>query len=66
VITNFIGADDATEDDVEDIFNLLDVNGDGTIDRKELQSLFKMFFKVLEERKIEISVSNDSDIIVSE
>lgn len=36
VITNFIGADDATEDDVEDIFNLLDVNGDNTIDRKEL------------------------------
>ncbi len=28
VITKFMGVDDALEDDVEDIFNLLDVNGD--------------------------------------
>lgn len=30
-----IGANDATEDDLEDIFNLLDINGDETLDRKE-------------------------------
>jgi Ca2+-binding EF-hand superfamily protein len=47
VITSLIGVDDATEDDVEDIFNLLDVNGDQTLDRKELESLFKVFFKML-------------------
>jgi hypothetical protein len=29
-----MGLDDATEDDVEDIFNLLDINGDETIDKK--------------------------------
>lgn len=28
VLTAMMGVDDATEDDVEDIFNLLDVNGD--------------------------------------
>jgi Ca2+-binding EF-hand superfamily protein len=63
VITNLIGVDDATEDDVEDIFNLLDVNGDQSLDRKELESLFRVFFKMLEERDIQVSVSNPSDIV---
>lgn len=63
VITSFMGLDDATEDDVEDIFNLLDINGDETIDKKELESLFRVFFRVLEERKINISISNESDIL---
>lgn len=63
VITNMIGVDDATEDDVEDIFNLLDVNGDESLDRKELESLFRVFFKMLEERDIHVFISQDSDII---
>lgn len=58
-----IGANDATEDDLEDIFNLLDINGDETLDRKEFQSLIKVFFKVLTEKDIEIHISNDTDII---
>lgn len=63
VITQLIGVDDATEDDVEDIFNLLDVNGDQSLDRKELESLFRVFFKMLEERDIQVVISNDSDIV---
>lgn len=63
VITNLIGVDDATEDDVEDIFNLLDINGDESIDRKELESLFKVFFKMLEERDVKVSISKGSDIV---
>ena len=54
MITKMIGADVPLEDDVNDIFNLLDVNGDETIDRGELMSLIKMLFKVLEENQIEI------------
>lgn len=38
------------------------MNGDGSIDRKELKSLFTTFFKVLEEKKIDILVANDTDI----
>lgn len=66
LITDLIGAEYPTEDDVEDIFNLLDVNGDNTIDRKELESLFRMFFTVLEEKNIKITVSQDSDIVNSQ
>jgi hypothetical protein len=51
-----IGGDEPLEDDVEDIFNLLDVNGDETLDCKELSSLLFTFFKVLEEHGIDISV----------
>ncbi len=36
VITKLMGLDDALEDDVEDIFNLLDTNGDEFIDKREL------------------------------
>lgn len=42
-----MGADVPVEDDVNDIFDLLDINGDGTIDRTEFMSLMKTLFKVL-------------------
>lgn len=47
---------------MEDIFNLLDVNGDEVLNRKELESLFRVFFKMLEERDIEFTVT-PSDIV---
>lgn len=62
VLTSMMGVDDATEDDVEDIFNLLDVNGDEALNKKELESLFRVFFKMLEERDIEYTVT-PSDIV---
>jgi Ca2+-binding EF-hand superfamily protein len=42
-----IGGDCPSTDDVEDIFNLLDVNGDETVDRKEFISILTVFFKLL-------------------
>jgi hypothetical protein len=38
------------------------VNGDETIDRKEFKSLLTTFFKVLEERKIEVNIDRDTDL----
>jgi hypothetical protein len=38
------------------------VNGDETIDRKEFKSLLTTFFKVLEERKIEVNIDRDTDV----
>jgi Ca2+-binding EF-hand superfamily protein len=62
VLTGMMGVDDATQDDVEDIFNLLDVNGDETLNRKELESLFRVFFKMLEEQDIAVTIT-PSDIV---
>lgn len=47
---------------MEDLFNLLDVNGDETIDRKEFMSLLTTFFKVLRENEIEVHVERETDI----
>lgn len=33
ILSQLIGADQPTEDEIDDIFNLLDINGDQTIDR---------------------------------
>lgn len=33
-LINLVGGEEPSADDIEDIFNLLDVNGDETIDRK--------------------------------
>lgn len=33
-LINLVGGDTPTVDDVEDLFNLLDVNGDETVDRQ--------------------------------
>lgn len=41
------GAQEATEDDIDDIFNLLDINGDETIDKKQFKSLITTFVGVL-------------------
>ncbi len=38
------------------------MNGDETIDRKEFKSLLTTFFKVLEERKIEVNIDRDTDV----
>lgn len=64
MLTDLMGADTPTEDDVEDIFNLLDVNGDETIDRQEFLSLLKTLFKVLVEKSIEVKIEKESDIIL--
>lgn len=57
-LINLVGGEEPAEDDVEDIFNLLDINGDETIDRKEFRSLLETFFKVLQEKDIEIKVDH--------
>lgn len=55
-IINMVGGETPTFDDVEDLFNLLDVNGDETIDRKEFTSLLTTFFKILREENIKVEV----------
>ena len=62
MLINLVGGEEPSVDDIEDIFNLLDVNGDETIDRKEFLLLLMTFFKVLEESKIEIHVEKESDV----
>lgn len=47
ILTGFIGGELPVEDDVFDLFNLLDVNGDNSLDKNECRSLFKTFFKIL-------------------
>ena len=63
VLTDMVGVMEPKADDVDDLFNLIDVNGDETLDRKELTSLLTMFFKVLRENDIEIKVGGESDLI---
>ena len=46
-LTDLVGGEYPHNDDVEDLFNLLDVNGDETIDRSEFKSLINTFFKIL-------------------
>jgi Ca2+-binding EF-hand superfamily protein len=47
-LTGLIGADEPLEDDVEDLFTLLDINGDENINRQEFGSLLWTFFQILE------------------
>ena len=61
-LTDLIGGEQPHIDDVEDLFNLLDVNGDETIDRNEFKSLIQTFFKILTEKKIDVRISRQSDI----
>lgn len=51
-LVQMVGGEGVNEDDVEDIFNLLDVNGDETVDRKEFESILTVFFKILKEKEI--------------
>lgn len=53
-IIDMVGGETPTSDDVEDLFNLLDVNGDETIDRQEFNSLLTTFFKILKEEQVNI------------
>lgn len=59
-----VGGDTPTEDDLEDLFNLLDVNGDETIDRKEFSSFLTLFFKLLREQNIKVEIGEESDIVL--
>jgi Ca2+-binding EF-hand superfamily protein len=61
-LINLVGGEEPSTDDVEDIFNLLDVNGDETIDRKEFMSLLITFFRVLREKDIEVNIAKETDI----
>jgi Ca2+-binding EF-hand superfamily protein len=63
-IINLVGGETPTEDDVEDLFNLLDVNGDGTIDRTEFTSLLTTFFKLLREHHINVEIGEETDIVL--
>jgi Ca2+-binding EF-hand superfamily protein len=47
-LINMVGGEEPASDDIEDLFNLLDVNGDETIDRKEFTSLLTTFFRLLD------------------
>ena len=54
MLVYMVGAVYPTADDVDDLFNLIDINGDESIDRKELTSLLTMFFKVLKEKNVKV------------
>lgn len=62
-LADLMGVHEPPEDDVLDLFNLLDINGDETLDKGEFNSLLKTFFKVLKENDISVVVVRDSDII---
>ena len=51
-LINIVGGECPNIEDVSDLFNLLDINGDETIDKKELSSLLVVFFKLLKEKEI--------------
>lgn len=57
-----IGGEEPALDDVDDIFNLIDINGDETVDRKEFTSLLMTFFQVLREKDIKVEVKRGSDL----
>ena len=59
---NLIGGEEPAIDDVDDIFNLIDINGDETVDRKEFTSLLTTFFQVLREKDIKVEVNRGSDL----
>lgn len=61
-LINLVGGEEPSTDDIEDIFNLLDINGDETIDRNEFKSLLRTFFKVLNEKNIEVGIARETDI----
>lgn len=63
-LVDLFGGDEATEDDIDDIFNLLDVNGDETIDKKEFHSLIRMLIRVLDEKEIQLTISVETDLIL--
>jgi len=48
---------------MNDLFNLLDVNGDETIDKKELSSLLTIFFRLLKENEIDVEIEEETDIL---
>jgi Ca2+-binding EF-hand superfamily protein len=61
-VINLVGGEEPSTDDIQDIFNLLDVNGDETIDRREFKSLITTFFQILKESKIEVGIERESDL----
>ena len=61
-LVKFVEGETPSTDDIEDLFNLLDVNGDENIDHKELMSLLTTFFKVLREKDIEVEIKNETDL----
>jgi Ca2+-binding EF-hand superfamily protein len=62
-LVDLMGGSEPAQDDVSDLFNLLDVNGDETLDKGELTSLLKTFFKVLKENDVGVFVTHDTDIL---
>lgn len=48
-----------SEDDCMDIFNLLDMNGDELIDKKELRVLLDKFFDLIINSNITLYVSHE-------
>jgi Ca2+-binding EF-hand superfamily protein len=62
-LADLMGVSEPPEDDVSDLFNLLDVNGDETLDKGEFNSLLKTFFKLLKENDITVTVVQDTDIL---
>ena len=49
-----VGGEHPNEEDVFDLFGLIDINGDDSVDKKELQQLLTVFFKLLKENEIDI------------
>jgi Ca2+-binding EF-hand superfamily protein len=59
-----VGGDCPVNEDVLDLFNLLDVNGDGSIDKREFSKVLTTFFKLLKEQEIEIDIGEETDIVI--
>ena len=46
-IMNLLGGECPNQEDVYDLFNLIDINGDETVNKEQLTSLLTVFFKLL-------------------
>jgi len=62
-LLNLVGGECPNVEDMNDLFNLLDVNGDETIDKKELSSLLTIFFRLLKENEIDVEIEEETDIL---
>jgi Ca2+-binding EF-hand superfamily protein len=63
-LLDLVGGDCPVNEDVLDLFNLLDVNGDGSIDKREFSKVLTTFFKLLKEQEIEIDIGEETDIVI--
>ena len=56
-LAQIIGAEIPSHEESLDIFDQLDINGDGKLTRDEITILFIKFFDIIKEQKITIYIS---------